>query len=137
MRECEGPGAGMAMLARAGQFGHPCCRRPYPTLSPMNRSRRSLCCNGSLVGGVAWVLSGCGTVSNVVGAVMGRPPEVKAPPPPPPPPKVAVIPKRVVELNVQADKRLNVDAADVSAPVVVRVYLLKADVGFQSADFFS
>ena len=80
-------------------------------------------------------LGGCGSVSSIVGAVIGKPPEVKVPPPPPP--KVAVVPKRVIEVDLQADPQVNPTAAGSPAPVVMRVYLLKADVGFRSADFFS
>ncbi len=86
---------------------------------------------------VAGGLAGCGSVSSIVGAVMGKPPEVKVPPPPPPPPKVAVVPKRVLDVDLQAAPQVNPTAGGTSAPLVVRVYLLKADVAFRSADFFS
>lgn len=83
-------------------------------------------------------LSACGTVSNVVGAIMGKPPEAKAPQPPVvPPPKVAVVPARVIDITITGDAAMNADAQGAASPVLLRVYLLKGTTAFQGADFFS
>ena len=68
-----------------------------------------------------------------------------APPPPPvakvepaPPPKpVLVVPTRQLQLAIQAGTLLNPDFLNRPSPVVVRVYLLRAEITFGAADFFS
>lgn len=82
-------------------------------------------------------LSACGTVSNVVGAIMGKPPEAKAAQPPAAPPRVAVVPARVIDVTIAGDAAMNVDAQGLASPVLLRVYLLKGTTTFQGADFFS
>ncbi len=44
---------------------------------------------------------------------------------------------RTLEITIQADSLLNQDARNRNAPLMVRIYTLKAPLGFQSADFFS
>ena len=44
---------------------------------------------------------------------------------------------RTLDITVQAGSQLNLDSRDRNAPLVVRIYTLKAPVGFQQADFFS
>jgi type VI secretion system protein VasD len=67
------------------------------------------------------------------------PPGAKAvPPPPPPPPKpVLVVPERQLQLAIRAGDLLNPDYQNRPSPVVVRVYLLRAEIAFGAADFFS
>jgi len=57
--------------------------------------------------------------------------------PTPAPPKPLVVPARTLEIDLQAEAGLNFDARDRSAPLVVRVYELRAPVNFQAADFFT
>jgi type VI secretion system protein VasD len=74
-----------------------------------------------------WV-SGCGK----------KPP---APPPPPPPAAAPGLPPppkpQPIRLSLQAAADANPDAANRPSPVVVRLYLLKSDAAFNSADFFA
>lgn len=44
---------------------------------------------------------------------------------------------RALEITFKADPALNPDSGNRPAPVVVRVYTLRATVAFQSADFFA
>ncbi len=65
------------------------------------------------------------------------PPKVEIPPPPPPPKPVLKVPARQLQLAIQAVEGLNPDALNRPSPVVVRVYLLRAEIAFGAADFFS
>ena len=64
------------------------------------------------------------------------PPAAKAEPPPPPKP-VLVVPGRELQLAVRAGNLLNPDFQGRPSPVVVRFYLLRAEITFGAADFFS
>ncbi len=55
---------------------------------------------------------------------------------PKPPPVLLPVP-RVLDITLQADTLLNVDARNRAAPLVVRLYFLKSANGFAGADFFS
>jgi len=58
--------------------------------------------------------------------------------PPPPPPKPAlVVPDRDLLLDIRAGSQVNPDHLNRPSPVVVRAYLLRAELTFRSADFFS
>ena len=69
------------------------------------------------------------------------PPPPPAPPaklePPPPPKPVLIVPARQLQLAVQAGDGINPDDLNRPSPVVVRIYLLRAEITFGSADFFS
>ena len=101
-----------------------------------------LCCTG---------LAGCTgtrqTLSDATGWVAKKldpkppppppPPVAKAEPPPPPPKPVLVVPPRELQLELQAGGLLNPDYLNRPSPVVVRVYLLRAEITFRATDFFS
>jgi type VI secretion system VasD/TssJ family lipoprotein len=101
-----------------------------------------LCCTG---------LAGCTatrqTLSDATGWVAKKldpappppppPPTVKAEPPPPPPKPILVVPARQMQLAVQAGNQINPDFLGRPSPVIVRVYLLRAEITFGAADFFS
>lgn len=57
--------------------------------------------------------------------------------PPPPPKPILVVPARQLQLTVQAGDSINPDYQNRPSPVVVRIYLLRAEISFGSADFFS
>ena len=59
------------------------------------------------------------------------------PPPIPPPKPPLVVPARNLEISIQADAGVNPDARNRPAPVVIRIYELRAPVAFEAADFFS
>jgi type VI secretion system VasD/TssJ family lipoprotein len=65
------------------------------------------------------------------------PAAAKAEPPPPPPKPVLVVPERELQMAIQAGNQLNPDLQGRPAPVVVRLYLLRAGINFGAADFFS
>ena len=66
------------------------------------------------------------------------PPATKLDAPPPPPPKpVLVVPSRQLQLAIEAGDLLNPDTMNRPSPVVVRVYLLRAEITFGAADFYS
>lgn len=65
------------------------------------------------------------------------PPAVKVEAPPPPPKPVLVVPPRQLQLAIQAGELLNPDIMNRPSPVLVRVYLLRAEINFGAADFFS
>lgn len=111
----------------------------------MDVARRAfvgLCCTG---------LAGCTatrqTLADATGWVSKKldptpppppaPPATKAEPPPPPPKPVLVIPDRELQLTIRAGNQLNPDSQDRPSPVVVRLYLLRAEISFAAADFFS
>lgn len=112
----------------------------------MDVSRRAfvgLCCTG---------LAGCTatrqTLADATGWVSKKldptppappppPPAAKAEPPPPPPKPVLVVPPRELQLAVRAGNLLNPDYLNRPSPVVVRLYLLRAEITFGAADFFS
>ena len=54
-----------------------------------------------------------------------------------PPVPQAPLPPTVVKLKIAADSIINVDSANKSSPVLVRVYELKSEVSFINADFFA
>jgi type VI secretion system protein VasD len=53
-----------------------------------------------------------------------------------PPPKPEPIPT-VVNIELRADEKVNVDRRGRATPIVVRYYLLQSTASFDSADFFS
>lgn len=55
---------------------------------------------------------------------------------PKPPPVLLPVP-RVLDITVQADAQLNTDARNRAAPLVMRLYILKAPAAFAGADFFT
>ena len=61
--------------------------------------------------------------------------KLEAPPPPPKP--ILVVPARQLQLAVQAGDGINPDYLNRPSPVVVRIYLMRAEISFGSADFFS
>jgi type VI secretion system protein VasD len=65
------------------------------------------------------------------------PPAAKLEPPPPPPKPVLIVPPRELQLTIKGGSQLNPDYLSRPSPVVVRVYLLKAEIAFGAADFFS
>jgi type VI secretion system VasD/TssJ family lipoprotein len=98
-----------------------------------------LCCTG---------LAGCTTtrqtLSDATGWVAKKldpspppPPPAAKPEPPPPPKPVLVVPPRELQLDLQAGPLLNPDYLNRPSPVVVRVYLLRAEITFGATDFFS
>lgn len=54
-----------------------------------------------------------------------------------PPPKPLVVPDRELQIGIVADAALNLDPRNRPAPLVVRVYVLRAQVNFLAADFFA
>jgi type VI secretion system protein VasD len=64
-------------------------------------------------------------------------PATKLEAPPPPPKPVLVVPPRQMQLAIRAGDLINPDYLNRPSPVVVRVYLLRAEITFASADFFS
>lgn len=105
---------------------------------PARRAFIWLCCAG---------MTGCTatrqTLSDATGWVAKKldtkpPPPPPAKPEPPPPPKpVLVVPPRELQLAVQGGALLNPDFTNRPSPVVVRIYLLRAEITFGAADFFS
>ena len=98
-----------------------------------------LCCTG---------LAGCTatrqTLSDATGWVAKKldpapppPPPAAKPEPPPPPKPVLVVPPRELQLDLQAGALLNPEYLNRPSPVVVRVYLLRAEITFGATDFFS
>jgi type VI secretion system VasD/TssJ family lipoprotein len=97
--------------------------------------------------GCTTTLAGCTTTRQTLSDATGWVSKKldPAPPPPPaakiepaPPPKpVMVVPSRQLQLAIQAGTLLNPDVLNRPSPVVVRVYLLKAEITFGAADFFS
>ena len=75
----------------------------------------------------------------VVAAACGKTPPIPPPPPPPAaPPGLPPAPKpEPIRLTLQASDDVNPDAANRPSPVVVRLYLLKADALFMAGDFFA
>lgn len=65
------------------------------------------------------------------------PPPAKPEAPPTPPKPLLVVPPRQLALAVSGSDLLNPDYQNRPSPVVVRVYLLRAEISFGAADFFS
>ena len=114
----------------------------------MDLARRALM--GLFCAGVAGCTATRQTLADATGWVAKKldptPPPPPAPPPapgvkpevPPPPPKpVLVVPERQLQLAIRAGELLNPDYLNRPSPVVVRVYLLRAEITFGAADFFS
>lgn len=55
----------------------------------------------------------------------------------PEPQKVAALTRRSLDIALQGDQKLNTDARNTSAPVAVRVYLLRSPNAFRRADFLT
>ena len=53
------------------------------------------------------------------------------------PQKVAALTRRSLDIALQGDQKLNTDARNTSAPVAVRVYLLRSPNAFRRADFLT
>jgi type VI secretion system protein VasD len=110
----------------------------------------------AILGAVCIGMAGCTatrqTLSDMTGWVSEKLDPSPPPPPPPPPPAAAlpapkaevpppkpvlVVPARQLQVAVKASELLNPDAFNRSSPVVIRVYLLRAELAFGAADFHS
>lgn len=107
----------------------------------MDETRRAFIwlCSAGLAGCTATRQSlsdASGWVSKKLDPAPPPPPAAKIEPVPPPKP-LLVVPPRQLQLAIQAGALLNPDLLNRPSPVVVRVYLLKAEITFGGADFFS
>ena len=96
------------------------------------------CARVAVVGALIAGIAGCGMFSKPPPPPPAQmppapAPQIVLPPPPPPPPP----PAPQVAISLEAGARVNPDAAGRGAPVVVRVYELRAPVAFEAADFFT
>jgi type VI secretion system protein VasD len=92
----------------------------------------------------AWTVRTCALALVLFAAACGKkapapPPAAPPPPPAPPPVTIAAAPDAKVKttLTLAAGADVNPDANGRPSPVVVRVYQLRADAMFNSADFFA